>query len=66
MMRGMSEKKHHPVIDGLGGTTAVAKMIGAPVTTVHAWRKNGIPPWRLEQLKVRAAALGKSVPEAVA
>ena len=33
-------------IKDLGGTTKVARALGAPVTTVDSWRHNGIPPWR--------------------
>jgi hypothetical protein len=46
------------IIDGLGGTSAVAKMMTAPVSTVHSWRKNGIPPSRLAHLKLVAQAEG--------
>lgn len=44
------------IIDALGGTTAVAKMTEAPVSTVHSWRKNGIPASRLAHLKLVAQA----------
>ena len=49
------------IIDQLGGTTAVARMTDAPVTTVHSWRKNGIPASRLAHLKLAAAAAKKVV-----
>jgi hypothetical protein len=49
------------IIDGLGGTTAVAKMLAAPASTVHSWRKNGIPRSRLAHLKLAAHAAGKRV-----
>ena len=52
-MRGM-ETQADKIIDGLGGTTAVAKMLNAPASTVHSWRKNGIPPSRLAHLKLAA------------
>ncbi|MBY9062323.1 hypothetical protein K7957_05185 [Sphingomonas yunnanensis] len=42
------------IIDALGGTTPVARLMGSPISTVHSWRKNGIPPWRLAQLRVAA------------
>lgn len=48
------------VIEALGGTTAVAKMICAPVSTVHSWRKIGIPASRLAHLKLAASAAGKA------
>lgn len=43
------------MIDELGGTTAVARAIGAPVSTVHSWRKNGIPHWRKDALQKLAS-----------
>ncbi len=46
------------IIDGLGGTSAVAKMMSAPVSTVHSWRKNGIPPSRVAHLKLVVQAKG--------
>jgi hypothetical protein len=42
------------VIDALGGTTAVATAIDAPTSTVHSWRKMGIPSSRLAHLKLLA------------
>jgi hypothetical protein len=51
------------VIDALGGTTAVATAINAPTSTVHSWRKIGIPPSRLAHLKLVAAQDGKELPE---
>ena len=51
------------VIDALGGTTAVAKRISAPVSTVHSWRKIGIPASRLSHLKLIASAEGIDLPE---
>jgi len=51
------------VIDELGGTTEVARLIEAPTSTVHSWRKIGIPPSRLAHLKLVAASLGKELPE---
>lgn len=40
------------LIDALGGTTAVATGIHAPTSTVHSWRKNGIPPSRLAHMRL--------------
>jgi hypothetical protein len=51
------------VIDALGGTTAVATAIEAPTSTVHSWRKNGIPSSRLAHLKLIAQQLGVDLPE---
>ena len=44
------------IIKTLGGTTAVARMLQAPVSTVHSWTKDGIPPSRLAHLKLAAHA----------
>jgi hypothetical protein len=43
------------IIDALGGTTAVSRLTDAPTSTVHSWRKKGIPPSRLSHLKLIAA-----------
>ena len=50
------------IIDGLGGTSAVAKMMTAPVSTVHSWRKNGIPLSRMAHLKLIVQAEGLAWP----
>lgn len=47
------------IINELGGTTAVAKLTEAPLSTVHSWRKNGIPPSRLAHMKLAAQVAGK-------
>jgi hypothetical protein len=46
------------IIDGLGGTSAVANLIEAPTSTVHSWRKIGIPRSRLAHMKLAAEAKG--------
>lgn len=51
------------IIDGLGGTSAVAKMTMTPVSTVHSWRKNGIPRARLAHLKLAAQAQQVAIPD---
>lgn len=39
------------MIEALGGSTATARKLQIPVTTVDSWRrKNNIPPWRLSTL----------------
>ena len=48
------EPDANTIIDALGGTTAVAKELEAPVSTVHSWRSNGIPKSRLAHLKLVA------------
>jgi hypothetical protein len=54
------------VIDHLGGTSAVAKLIEAPVSTVHSWRSIGIPASRLAHIRLVAAAEGKLLPDDLA
>jgi hypothetical protein len=50
------------VIDALGGTSAVAKRINSPVSTVHSWRSIGIPPSRLAHLALLADSEGITLP----
>lgn len=45
----------------LGGTTAVATLIKAPVSTVHSWKRTGITEARLDHLKLAAAAAGITI-----
>lgn len=51
------------VLDALGGTTEVARMIEAPTSTVHSWRRIGIPASRLAHLKLVASQQGVDLPE---
>jgi len=51
------------VIDHLGGTSAVARLIEAPVSTVHSWRTIGIPKSRLAHLRLAAGEAGNPLPE---
>lgn len=50
------------ILDALGGTSAVAKMTEAPVSTVHSWRKIGIPQSRMAHLKLIAEVRGITLP----
>lgn len=50
------------IIDALGGTAAVARMMDAPFTTVHSWRYFGIPKSRLAHLKLLAESRDASIP----
>ncbi len=43
------------IIDAHGGTTAVARLLGVGVSTVHSWRTNGIPKSRLQHLRLVGA-----------
>jgi len=47
------------IIDDLGGTSATAALIHAPISTVHSWREIGISASRLAHLKLAASAAGK-------
>lgn len=51
------------VLDHLGGTSAVAKLIEAPISTVHSWRTIGIPASRLAHLRLAAKSVGKPLPD---
>lgn len=52
------------IIDLLGGPTVVARSIGAPVTTVHAWKTSGrIPRWRRAAIAGLARAEGVALPD---
>jgi hypothetical protein len=51
------------VIDALGGTSEVARATEAPTSTVHSWRKIGIPSSRLAHLKLLAKDRGIELPE---
>lgn len=33
------------------GVTRLARLINAPVTTVHKWKKAGVPDWRWDQIE---------------
>jgi hypothetical protein len=51
------------IFDLFGGTTAVARLIKAPVSTVHSWKRKGvIPASRLHHLELVAKAAGKDWP----
>jgi len=65
MLSGM-DKEAARIIDALGGTTAVARKACSPISTVHSWRKNGIPPSRLAHLKLLAQQEGVDLGRAVA
>jgi hypothetical protein len=52
------------VIDALGGTTAVATATEAPTSTVHSWRKIGIPSSRMAHLRMIAEQKGINLPPA--
>lgn len=51
------------VIDHMGGTSALAKLIDAPTSTVHSWRSIGIPKSRLAHIRLLATSVGKPLPD---
>ena len=63
------------LIDAFGGTSKTARIAGLPISTVHSWRRNGIPQSRLshlglvaqtEKLPINFEALSRGVtPEAI-
>jgi len=57
----MAKRLTDPIIHALGGTTAIGKMMHAPPSTVHSWRRR-IPPARLQHLIQSATLAGKTVP----
>lgn len=65
MLPGMSttsmQRLTDAAMEALGGTTAVATLIKAPVSTVHSWKRKGISPARLDHLRLAAAAAGKVI-----
>jgi hypothetical protein len=46
------------LIDAFGGTSATARIAGLPISTVHSWRRNGIPQSRLSHLGLVARSEG--------
>lgn len=51
------------VIDALGGTAEVARLTEAPNSTVHSWRKIGIPKSRMAHLRLIAETQGRQLPD---
>lgn len=60
-MSGFMSTEADRIIDALGGTTAVSRLTDTPISTVHSWRKNGIPGSRLAHLKLAARAANLDV-----
>ncbi len=46
------------IIDGVGGVSAAARILNAPITTVHRWYKSdAAPAWRASDIeRLRLAA----------
>lgn len=49
------------VLDGLEGTTAVAKLLKLPTSTVHSWRRIGMTASRADHVRLAASASGRTV-----
>lgn len=49
------------IIDGLDGTTAVAKLLKLPKSTVHSWRRIGMSPSRADHLRLATAGTGREI-----
>lgn len=54
------------VIEAFGGLAATKAALGRPKTTIHAWKKNGIPDWRWAEVKAAAKREGIKLPKAAA
>lgn len=54
------------VISHFGGTSALARLIHAPVSTVHSWRSIGIPNSRLAHIRLVAKEQGCPLPDDLA
>jgi hypothetical protein len=50
----------NPYLDKLGGTRAAARALGLASATVHSWRANGLPKWRVAAVQAAVDALTSS------
>ena len=57
-METLSDK----IINALGGTTKTARLLEAPISTVHSWRHIGIPNSRMAHIKLVAKSEGIKLP----
>jgi hypothetical protein len=46
------------VLNRRGGQMAISKALCVPYATVASWKKNGIPEWRMAQIKIAAENAG--------
>lgn len=52
------------ILKELGGSSAVSKQTGIPITTVHSWKRSGfVPRWRIPALVKMAKRMGKPLSE---
>lgn len=49
------------IIDALDGTSAVARLLKLPISTVHSWRRIGMAAARADHLRLAAQSAGKVV-----
>lgn len=68
MSKDAPDKNAHAVavIDALGGTTKLAELIEAPISTVQSWKYIGIPASRMAHLRMIAKARRTTLPDAPA
>ena len=60
----MTKKEIERIFDAFGGTSALARAAGVPITTAHSWLRRGrIPSWREVQLKQAALVAKISLPQ---
>jgi len=63
----MTKKQIATIFSAFGGTSALARASGIPITTVHSWlRRGAIPSWRIHQIKQAAKAAKIRLPDEAA
>lgn len=48
-------------MDALGGSSEIARLIKAPISTVHSWKTKGITEARLDHLRLAAKEAGIAI-----
>lgn len=47
------------IIEAFGGVAKLARRLGVPLTTAHAWKRSGkLPSWRQKEIEAAAVADG--------
>lgn len=64
MAKSIDAETAEKVIKLLGGTRAAARLLDCPPTTVQNWISNGVPKWRVPQIKAAAERKGVRLPAA--
>lgn len=52
------------IIDKFGGTSALSKLTGISTSTIHSWRKNGIPEGRMSHIRMVGEVEGVEIASA--